>query len=301
MVDFLSSPGQLVCCDYSGVVERVGSAVRNGLKPGDRVAGFVHGCNPSNHENGAFAEYITAKGDLPLKIPPSMSFTDAATMGAGVFTVAQGLYQSLALALPKLTDRNEYVFVYGGSSATGSLAIQFAKLSGYKVVTASSAKHETWLQELGANHVVDYKSPTCAADIRRVTAGNLAYVFDTIATPETAIICSDAIGSDGGVYSALNPESKVSRQDVVSKNTVVFTALGEVFQFAGQDVPASLEDHEFAVAFIKKVQQLLDDGDFKPHPASLQAGGLDGITDGLDKLRQGNVSGVKLVYAVSSD
>jgi len=39
------APGAVSGCDYSGVVEQVGSAVTNGLKVGDRVAGLVAGGN----------------------------------------------------------------------------------------------------------------------------------------------------------------------------------------------------------------------------------------------------------------
>jgi NADPH:quinone reductase-like Zn-dependent oxidoreductase len=42
-IDFLASPGAIVGCDYSGTVEQVGAAVRNGLKVGDRVMGLIHG------------------------------------------------------------------------------------------------------------------------------------------------------------------------------------------------------------------------------------------------------------------
>ena len=44
MIDYMPSPGAVVGCDYAGIVEKVGDEVTNGLKPGDRVAGFVHGC-----------------------------------------------------------------------------------------------------------------------------------------------------------------------------------------------------------------------------------------------------------------
>lgn len=82
-----------------------------------------------NHENGTFAEHIPAKGDLQLRIPDHLSFEDAATLGLGVVTAGQGLYQSLGLPLPnKPSEKDLSVFIYGGSTATGTRAIQFAKL-----------------------------------------------------------------------------------------------------------------------------------------------------------------------------
>jgi NADPH:quinone reductase-like Zn-dependent oxidoreductase len=72
------------------------------------------------------------KGDVALRIPSNVSFEEAATMGCGIGTVALGLYKHLSLPLPPVTpdDKNpkDFLLVYGGSSATGTLAIQFAKL-----------------------------------------------------------------------------------------------------------------------------------------------------------------------------
>ena len=132
-VDFMPTPGALSGCDYAGVVEKVGAKVKKPFKKGDRVCGMCHGANLLQLEDGAFAEYIVAKGDVQMVIAPHMAFEEAATLGVGIATVGQSLYQSLQLPLPSSSAappaREAFpVLIYGGSTATGTLAIQFAKL-----------------------------------------------------------------------------------------------------------------------------------------------------------------------------
>jgi NADPH:quinone reductase-like Zn-dependent oxidoreductase len=131
-----ASPECIVGCDYAGVVEFVGSAVTKAWKPGDRIFGCTHGANVVNPDDGAFAERAAVIGDLQLRIPDSLTFEEAATMGLGSITVGQGLFQkAMKLNLPtqdlrsKEIEKNKEttVLIYGGSSATGALGIQFAK------------------------------------------------------------------------------------------------------------------------------------------------------------------------------
>ena len=125
----VGAPGCTLGCDYAGEVVEVGPNVTKPFKKGDRVAGFCHGGNTSQHEDGAFGEYLVSKGDIQLKIPDYLSDTDAATLGVGVSTIGQGLYQSLGLPLPDAPSKEKFpVLVYGGSTATGALAIQWLKL-----------------------------------------------------------------------------------------------------------------------------------------------------------------------------
>ena len=72
------------------------------------------------------------KGDIAFLIPDNLSFEEAATLPVGLVTVILGFYRYLELpflAPPfQKKDGGETIFIYGGSSATGTLAIQFAKL-----------------------------------------------------------------------------------------------------------------------------------------------------------------------------
>ncbi|KAI9826261.1 MAG: hypothetical protein M1826_006683 [Phylliscum demangeonii] len=296
-IDLLPSVGAIVGCDYSGIVEAVGSKVTKHFAKGDRVCGIVHGSNDVNHEDGAFTDHLVAKGDLQIKIPENLSFEEAATVGVGITTAGQALYQSLGLPLPTHPAPKPFsVLIYGGSSATGTLAIQFAKLSGLEVITTCSPKNFDLVKSVGATHYFDYRSPTCAADIRKVTHDQLAYAMDCIATTETGRICCDAIGSKGGKYSSLLDVRDLPRPDVSKAYTMAYTVGGEAFNMRGMEFPAKPEDFKFGVSFWSLAEELLRDGKLKVHPPSKRSGGLHGILQGLQELRENKVSGEKLVY-----
>ena len=84
-IDGEGQPGAIVGCDYAGTVMKVGPNVTKPFAQGDRICGFVHGSNGDNHQDGVFAEYVTAKGDLQILIPDGMSFEEAATLGVGMY------------------------------------------------------------------------------------------------------------------------------------------------------------------------------------------------------------------------
>lgn len=124
--------GCIIGCDYAGVVESVGKAVSGKWKPGDRIFGAAHGANLVNPDDGVFAEFAAVRGDLQMRMPESLSFEQAATIGLGAITVGQGLYQkALQLDLPvpmgQVIQKETPVLIYGGSTATGALGIQYAK------------------------------------------------------------------------------------------------------------------------------------------------------------------------------
>ncbi|KAF4625591.1 hypothetical protein G7Y89_g12576 [Cudoniella acicularis] len=299
----------LLGCDAAGIVVEVGENVTKDFKPGDRVAGMAHGGNDVQPEDGTFANFILLKGDITIRIPDNISFEEASTLSGGIATVALCLYRDLEYPLPtfplakspaKSNEDSHFLFIYGGSTATGTLAIQFAKLSGLTVITTASPHNFELLKKLGADHVFDYRDPQCGSKISSLTPNTLHHVLDTIATPTSAQICADALSSSpGGLYVNLM-DTPNPRQDVKSIFPLGYTVMGEEFVIEGVTWPASKEDFELTKKFISLTEKLLEAEVIKGHPVSLRVGGLDGVLGGMQELKEGKVSGVKLVYRVDS-
>lgn len=123
-VEWLNNAGCLVGCDYAGTVAAAGTGYTRDWKEGTRICGMVHGGNKQQPEDGAFAEYIQVRADVQFSYPPTISFPEASTLGLGILTAGQGLYQGLKLSLPKVggaegdvsSGASKHVLVYGGST-----------------------------------------------------------------------------------------------------------------------------------------------------------------------------------------
>lgn len=139
MLDYSAAAGAIHGYDFAGTIVALGANAPSHLAVGDRVAGLVHGMNKLRPDVGAFAEYVGAYADLLLKIPDSMSFEQAASFGTGVATAAMSLFSEMKvpssldtlkqqLFMPTGINKGDFVLVAGGSTATGTRAIQLLKL-----------------------------------------------------------------------------------------------------------------------------------------------------------------------------
>ncbi|VUC30727.1 unnamed protein product [Clonostachys rosea] len=292
-------------CDYSGVVESVGAGVKHQWKPGDKIFGSAHGANLVNADDGVFAELACVIGDLQMRKPEFLSFADAATIGLGAGTVGQGLYQKgLKLDLPGLEGKRDprriSVLIYGGGTSTGALGIQYAKLSGYNVITTCSPRHFEYVKALGADFAVDYTDSDAGAQIRQYTNNRLTFAWDTISSPDSARICAEALTSLSSLkatYSNLLP-IKSPRPDVSSTTTIFHTIFGKQFMFGSQEMQPQPEDYEFGKTFYRLTEYLLAKGHLRPHKCRVGQGGLEGVIQGLLDLEAGKIRGEKLVYMV---
>ncbi|KAL9122906.1 MAG: hypothetical protein Q9187_000536 [Circinaria calcarea] len=302
--DLSPSLGATSGCDFSGEVVTIGRAVKKSLSIGDRVCGCVFGNNPNERDNGAFAEFVAVPGDLVFKLPPDMSFQTAATLALGMATVGMALYHGLRLPLPRSPARMpasepRFVLVYGGGTATGTLAIQTIRLSGMVPVTTCSPRNFSLVKSLGAAGAFDYHLATCGADILAYTKNSLEYALDCISDTESMKICYTAIGKNGGQYMALDPfpVRAHTRRDIKPDWMIMFTMFNKPinWQKPFQRDPQP-KDREFAERWFQVAQGLIDDGAIIPHPHEERPGGFAGVIDGLDRVRKGKVWGSKLVY-----
>ncbi|KAI8224527.1 Protein TOXD [Colletotrichum sp. SAR 10_99] len=305
LADKAGCVGIWVGCDYAGIVEEVGSGVTKDFKKGDRICGPVNGSNALREIDGAFAKYIAVKGDLQIKTPDNITDEEAATLGIAVTTVGQGLYQTLKLPLPSSPAKEpKTILIYGGSTAMGISGIQYAKLSGYDVITTASPHNFDYLKELGASAVFDYKSPTVSEDIRKHTGDALTLTWDCQSTDESAAIVARALSSSKpSLVGTLLPVDKKKVQEVNPNADVqmslYYTVFGEEFGYFGKR-DAVPENYEFGKRFWELSRELLAAGKLKPIRVIKNRGGsgLDGVIIGLKELKEGKVSAGKLVYTI---
>ena len=188
-------------------------------------------------------------------------------------------------------------------SFSGLHADLYTTRSGLNPITVCSPRNFDLVKSLGATEVFDYRSPTCIDDIRKYTRKSLKYVLDCVSEPETMEFCYQCLGRTGGKYTALEPYAEFLHTrprtvvpDWVLGPAVLGQAMGWPEPFTRE---ADEELREFGVDWFNTVQRLLDEGTIKTHPVKVVNGGFDGVADGLELLRQKQVSGQKLVCVVA--
>jgi alcohol dehydrogenase len=134
--------------DFSGIVKEIGEGVSD-FKQGDEVygrAGVVTG------GSGAFAEMALAKTESVANKPKRLSHVEAAALPLVGVSAWRALVENIGLS------NGQQILIHGGAGGIGSIAIQLAKNLGAFVATTVSANDKVFVQELGADHVIDYKS-----------------------------------------------------------------------------------------------------------------------------------------------
>ncbi len=112
---------KILGCEFSGIVEEIGSQVTT-FKKGDRVFGF------NDKTCGGHGEYLTiAETDAVIQIPENLNFDEAAALTEGAH------YALVDIRAAKVIP-GQNVLVYGATGAIGSAAVQLLKYFGATVI-----------------------------------------------------------------------------------------------------------------------------------------------------------------------
>lgn len=153
--------------DFSGVIKQVGEEVSpSDFKQGDEVygqAGVISG------GSGAFAEMAVANMKSIANKPKRLSFPQAAGLPLVGVAAWRVLTEDIGLS------KDQKVLIHGGAGGIGSIAIQLAKTLGAYVATTVNSSDKPFVQDLGADTVIDYKTQTFDDLLQNYDA-----VFDTV-------------------------------------------------------------------------------------------------------------------------
>ncbi|CAH8276991.1 unnamed protein product [Arabidopsis lyrata] len=138
--------------DVAGEVVEVGSGVKN-FKAGDKVVAVL-----SHLGGGGLAEFAVASEKLTVKRPQEVGAAEAAALPVAGLTALQALTNPAGLKLDG-TGKKANILVTAASGGVGHYAVQLAKLANAHVTATCGARNIDFVKSLGADEVLDYKTP----------------------------------------------------------------------------------------------------------------------------------------------
>jgi NADPH:quinone reductase-like Zn-dependent oxidoreductase len=173
-----AAPALIPLSDGAGVVEAVGSAVRD-IRPGDEVVSCFYAdwqsgpANAANHAlslgcqiDGVLAEWVRLPATAVLAKPRTLSFAEAATLPCAALTAWSALFTEGGL-LP-----GQHVLIQG-TGGVAIFALQFARMAGAEITVISSSDEKLQrARSLGATHLLNYRdTPDWSSHVLESTGG----------------------------------------------------------------------------------------------------------------------------------
>nr|RBQ92247.1 hypothetical protein FVER53263_11742 [Fusarium verticillioides] len=208
----------------------------------------------------------------------NISDTDAATYGVSAVTamlVLNVIHGIPFIDTKRLSPKDEAIFIYSGSTSL--------------------------VKQYGADAVFDYNSPSVAEDIIKEYP-KITKAVDCFSEGKSTSVCADVLEPNGGKVVTLLPNGKSSTPGVTYDLVMSYTAMGHAFQWLppiGPKFEARPQDRAALVRFYETLPQITHI--LKPIPTIELKSGFDGIFEGLDKLRAGQVAGGKLVVRSNAE
>jgi len=174
----LDTVPHIVGYQAAGEIMEVGENVKE-FRVGQRVV--------TTGANGSHAELRSAPTLSVFALPDNLSFEQGSTIPIPFGTAHECLFEFGGL------QAGQTVLIHAGASGVGLAAIQLAKRAGAKVITtASTASKLERLQQLGADHCINYVTSDFVEAVKEYTQGRgVNIVVDPVGgeTLERSIDC----------------------------------------------------------------------------------------------------------------
>jgi len=161
----------VVGLDLAGTVLQAGPNVTR-FKSGDRVWGSNQGLLG---RQGTFAELAAVDEDWLYPIPAGVSDEQAAALACVGITAYLGLVRAAKL------QKDEIIFVNGGSGGVGSTVVQMAKAMGARVISTAGGPDKLGrVRKLGADLVINYKAEDVVTAIKSFAPNGVNVWWETL-------------------------------------------------------------------------------------------------------------------------
>ncbi|EME79756.1 uncharacterized protein MYCFIDRAFT_37626 [Pseudocercospora fijiensis CIRAD86] len=290
-------------CDFFGVVVLAGSA--STVRVGSRVIAGELPYRQNNQLHGGFSQYAIADARHTILVPDHWSDTLAAGLGnLSWATVGLAMSKPDALALtgkPSApSEKAILVLVYGGGTATGCIAIQMLKRSGYDPIAVCSDRSAPRAMSYGAIGTASYTSPNCVEEVRKIAQGRpIKHALDCITQPDSVEICFNVLARLGARYACLEdcPEAWRPRRSVKVNIIMGYEQLGYDVEL-GDSVytrKSNPESVQLCRMWAAEIQEMVNRDLIQPLPIKEVEGQFEGIVRGLEEISKGKIAGTKLV------
>ncbi len=142
---------------------------------------------------GGYAEYLKVPARQVVAVPRGISFEDAAVLCDAGITAFHAVERSRA-------TRGETVLVFG-VGGVGSFAVQFAKMSGARVIAVDTSESKcARALELGADSTINGVQQDVTAEVRRLTGDwGVDCVIDIVGREATMVAGVDSLRNGGRI------------------------------------------------------------------------------------------------------
>ena len=253
--------------DGAGTVDAVGDGV-DASRVGQRVWLWEAAWQ---RVDGTAQEYVVLPARQAVTLADSVSFDVGASLGIPALTAHRCLTVSELGPRRIMPDAlaAQTILVAGGAGAVGHAAIQLARWAGARVVaTVSSDQKATLARAAGADHVVNYRNPGVADEVRRLALDGVDVIVEVApaanAALDSAVLATNgtvaAYATDGGNNLGLSVGDLMFR-NIRYEFVLVYT------------VPPAAKDHaaaDVAAAAAGGALQVGDDAGLPLHRFSLE-------------------------------